>query len=238
MKLRIGCSGWQYPDWAGKFYPRDISKSHWFEFYAKQFNTVEINYSHYHMPSDKTVEKWAKAAPKNFRYSLKAHRVITHYKKFHNTQRLLNTFYRKAEILEEKLGCVLFQLPANVKYNLDILKRFADQIDKNKCNVIEFRDKSWWREDVYNLLKKQGITFCSIDAPGLPKELIPSGKNCYVRFHGTRGWYRGNYSASELTTWLKAIKQQKITNAWIYFNNDVAAYAPKNAQELMKLFNI
>lgn len=235
MKPRIGCSGWQYPDWEGKFYPDDIPKSHWFEFYTQQFNTVEINYSHYHMPSDKTVKIWQKIAPKNFRYSLKVHRVITHYKKFNHTQRLLNTFYRKAEILEDKLGCILFQLPANVKYNLDLLKRFIDQADTKKRNVIEFRDKSWWREDVYTLLKKHKIVFCSIDAPNLPKELIPSGKIAYIRFHGNKYWYRGDYSKQQLSAWVKKINQQKSKEVWIYFNNDIGAFAPKNAKDIQTL---
>jgi len=235
MKLFIGCSGWQYADWQEKFYPQSIAKTRWFEYYCEQFNTVEINYTFYHFPSESTVKRWQQQVKKGFYYSLKANRAITHYKKFHATQRMINDFFHQANYLEDKLGCVLWQLPATLSYTAATLKNIIQQLDPSKCNVLECRHPSWWCDDVYKTLAKANIIFCSIDAPNLPNDLIKTNGCIYLRFHGYKNWYQDNYSKQRLATWAEKIKRSKAKTAWIYFNNDYNAYAPKNAQVLRKL---
>lgn len=237
MQLWCGCSGWQYPEWEKKFYPKKLPASHWFEFYAAHFNSVEINYSHYHNITEKNLKKWYEQAPKNFKYSLKVHRLITHYKKMTNTKNLLDIFYKKTDLLQEKLGCILFQFPSNFTYHQQHLENIIKQLNPTKKNVLEFRHKSWWREDVLQTLQANHIIFCSVDSPDLPRLLMPSQKICYLRFHGRSAWYFGNYSKRTLHNWLMESKKQKIQEIWAYFNNTALAYAPKNALELQQLFN-
>lgn len=235
MKQWIGCSGWQYPEWEGIFYPKNLPKSRWFEFYASKFNTVEINYSFYHFPSEKTYQRWLAQAPKNFRYSIKAHRVITHYKKFKNTKKLIQDFYAKAESLEDKLGQILFQLPETFQYSEENLETILSQLNSKKPNVIEFRHSSWFQNKVQKAFQQNHITVCSVDAPKLPRQVMSSGKIFYLRMHGKKSWYKGNYTTSNLRDWLSAIEQKKFQQIWIYFNNDIGGYAPKNALSLNRL---
>jgi uncharacterized protein YecE (DUF72 family) len=235
MKLRIGCSGWQYPEWKRKFYPKDLPTSHWFEYYASQFNTVEINYSHYHNITEKNLQKWYQQAPTHFRYSIKVHRLMTHYKRMHNTKNLLRIFYKKLDILGEKLGCVLFQFPKHFTYTEKNLQNILSQLDLKKTNVVEFRHDSWWREDVIKIFQQTGVIFCSLDAPKLSRELIVTNRTCYIRFHGKHFWYMGNYSTKDLKSWLRQLAEKHVNHAWVYFNNDVMARAPMNALELIRL---
>ncbi|HYF98273.1 MAG TPA: DUF72 domain-containing protein, partial [Coxiellaceae bacterium] len=128
MKTRIGCSGWQYSEWKDKFYGPGLAKSGWFDFYAKHYNTVEINYSYYQFPSEKTILAWREQAPHNFTYSLKVNKSII-YKRFINTKSMLNDFYGLAKLLGSTLDCLLIQWPASVKYDLGLLHRMLEQLD-------------------------------------------------------------------------------------------------------------
>lgn len=235
-KYWIGCSGWQYAEWRDKFYPNDLPKKQWFNYYAEHFNTVEINSTFYHFPQAKFFEKWYLQAPKNFKYSLKMNRMITHYKRFKETKKLIKDFYRLTDALEEKLGCILFQLPPSMHYDFDLLERIIEQLDLSKHNVIEFRHTSWWQEEVLNYFKKYNLTFCSVSAPKLPKQIINTNKLYYGRFHGSREWFRGKYSKLTLQKFTKEIQLHNFKEVWAYFNNDIDANAPVNALEFNKLF--
>jgi len=107
----VGTSGWNYDHWKGRFYPEDLSKKGWFDFYAKAFNTVEVNYSFYRWPSEKTMTGWYERAPEDFKFTLKAPRTITHVKKIVNVEKWVKDFYGLTALLKEKAGCHLFQLP-------------------------------------------------------------------------------------------------------------------------------
>lgn len=232
-KYLIGTSGWNYPHWTGKFYPKNISKKDWFDFYSKNFNTVEVNYSFYRWPSKKTMEKWYKEAPRNFKFTLKAPRTITHIKKLKNTERQIADFYKLSSLLKEKLGALLFQLPPSMKFNDNNFKKFEKflkSLNKNKDNVIEFRHKSWWNKEVYHLLKKNKITFCIVSGLGMPEEIISTNDIAYFRFHGRN--YSTLYPKNAIKKYANIMKNLRCKKIYAYFNNDANAYSIKNAREL------
>lgn len=234
MTNYLGTSGWFYGHWQGKFYPKDLPQSKWFKYYCEHFKTVELNSTFYHFPTEKTALGWYKKSPKDFVYTLKVNRFITHIKKFKNSQKLIKDFYKIGDALKEKMGCFLFQLPPSLKYNKEKLKEIVDSLNKEKLNALEFRHASWFNQEVYDYLKKNKIICCVVSAPELPEEFVKTAKDVYVRFHGKESWYGSNYSKEELKEYAGKIKRLKARNNWVYFNNDYRAYAVKNCLELKK----
>ncbi|MCZ3365247.1 MULTISPECIES: DUF72 domain-containing protein [Methanobacterium] len=238
QKYFLGCSGWYYNDWAGNFYPEKLSKSRWLEYYSKQFNTVEINNTFYRFPSEKTVKGWYNKTPDNFKLTLKANQVITHRRRFKNTQSTLTRFYGLAEILNEKLGCILFQVPPQKSKDIDFLKNAVNQFDLSKNNIIEFRHPSWYNDEVYDLLNESEVGFCSVSSADLPDDLVTTANITYIRFHGVGSEkYHYLYSDKELKEWVDKLKESNSDQVFCYFNNDYNANAPKNAQMLQKMID-
>lgn len=237
-KYYLGCSGWYYDDWKGRFYPEKLSKSKWLEYYSKYFNTVEINNTFYRFPSAKVVRGWYKRTPDHFKMTLKANQIITHRKRFKNTQGTINKFYNLAEQLEDKLACILFQLPPLILKDIAFLKNVLQQLDTSKNNVIEFRHSSWFDAEVYEILKDFGVNFCSISSSDLPEELTVTGETAYVRFHG-KGTerYTYSYSRNEIEEWKEKIKKSNASKVFCYFNNDYKAHAPRNCITLTEIIN-
>src|SRR6185503_15098005 len=145
IKWWIGCSGFHYKDWKGVFYPSDIPQTKWFEYYCRHFNTIELNVTFYRFPRPEALLKWYDRSPEKFKFSVKAPRLITHYKMFKESERMLGDFYASVyEGLHEKLGCILFQLPSRVPYSDEMLQRLVENLNPSFDNVLEFRDAGWW----------------------------------------------------------------------------------------------
>jgi len=234
----IGCSGWYYKDWAGKFYPEKGSKSKWLEYYSEFFNTVEVNNTFYRFPNEKTVIGWHDKTPDDFKFTLKANQLITHRRRFKNTESTISRFYRLGDLLEDKLACILFQIPPNIPKNIDFLKNAVKQMDDSKNNVIEFRDQSWFDNEVYDILNDHNVKFCSVSSSNLPEDLIITSDMAYVRFHGKKvDRYRYLYSKKELDEWAEKIKKWEAGEVFCYFNNDYNANSPKNAEMLKDILN-
>lgn len=238
-KIYIGCSGWFYWDWKEKFYPKEIATNKWFDYYSDNFKTVELNAPFYSWPTISTVKTWVRQIKnKDFVYTVKVSELITHVKKFKRTKILVKDFYLIADIIKDHMGCFLFQLPPSFKYSKSALKSIISQLDNKYKNVVEFRHKSWWREDVYEAFKEAGIIFCSTSGPKLPDDLIKTADDIYIRFHGVERWYRYLYSEEELKNWAEKIKKSKAKNIWIYFNNDFDTNAIKNSKQLAKYLEV
>jgi uncharacterized protein YecE (DUF72 family) len=232
----VGCSGWFYWKWRGQFYPADLATSEWFGRYAKRFDTVEINASFYSWPTVANVKAWRRqAGRRKFVYTVKVCELITHIKKFKGTKTLIKDFGTIADILGDRMGCFLFQLPPSYSYTKTRLSSILGQIDPMRRNVVEFRHASWWNDTVYAAFRQAGAIFCSCSGPKLPDELIRTADDIYLRLHGPERWYRHNYSKDELAKWADRIKAAGAKRAWIYFNNDNDGYAPKNAVTLRRL---
>jgi len=237
IEIRVGTSGWHYWHWAGLFYPEDLPKFDWLKFYAKSFDTVELNNTFYHLPKPSSVKTWYKQTPKNFLYAVKASRYITHIKKLKDISEELALFYEAIAPLKTKLGPVLFQLPPSFKKNLKRLESFLKNLPKRKLAAIEFRNDTWYAQDTYDLLNEYGVGFCTHDLPGLESPRVVTGKLIYLRLHGTESRYAGNYSKSALQNYASWLKENSkvVKGIFVYFNNDYNAYAVKNARELCKM---
>ena len=161
IKWHIGCSGFSYKEWREEFYPKGLAQSKWFNYYAQHFDTLELNVTFYRFPTLNSLKGWYDKAHEGFSFSAKVPRSITHFKKFEDTERMINDFYELLkEGLKEKMGCVLFQLPGSFAYSEDKLQKMIAQMDYSFTNVIEFRNEGWWRNDVKQILKKNnGLVF-------------------------------------------------------------------------------
>jgi uncharacterized protein YecE (DUF72 family) len=176
------------------------------------------------------VQAWQRGlGKKRFVYTVKVCELITHVKKFKGTKTLIRDFGMIADVLRDRMGCFLFQLPPSYGYTKVRLNDIVSQLDPTRRNVVEFRHASWWNEEVYSAFRKAGIIFCSCSAPRLPDELIRTTDEVYVRLHGPKRWYRHDYSKEELETWAIRIRESGAKRAWVYFNNDIDANAPTNA---------
>ena len=236
INWEIGCSGFHYREWKGIFYPESLPQKEWFKFYSQHFNTLELNTTFYRFPVLKSVENWYNVSPADFKFAVKAPRLITHYKRFSDCNRLINDFYDLVtKGLKEKLGPVLFQFPPNFSYTYERLELIINSVKKEYNNVVEFRDKSWWEQKVFTQLRKEKIIFCGIDYPGLDKKVIVTNQMVYYRFHGRPRLY---YSAHKICD-LKMVADtllanKKITEAFIFFNNTATKAAIRNASWLKK----
>jgi uncharacterized protein YecE (DUF72 family) len=233
----IGCSGFYYKHWRERFYPSGLPQREWFEYYCRYFNTVELNVTFYRFPKPEALKGWFLRSPRNFRFTVKAPRLITHFKKFNNARRETQDFYSAVAIgLEEKLGTVLFQLPPSMIYTPENLDNILATLDPAFTNVLEFRHESWWDEKVYKVLKKNDITFCSISYPGLPDAVIKSTPVMYYRFHGIPRLYLSPYSKRTIKSTAEAISSFRGTkDAYVYFNNDIDVHAVSNARMLREI---
>jgi uncharacterized protein YecE (DUF72 family) len=232
QSIHVGCSGWRYWKWRDTFYV-GVPQHNWFAQYLKHFDTVEINASFYSWPTVAGVQAWRRQpGKKKFIYTVKVSEHITHIKRFKGTKTLIRDFGLIADILGDRMGCFLFQLPPSYRYTKTRLNDIISQLDPARRNVVEFRHASWWNDDVYNGFRKAGIIFCSCSGPRLPDELIRTADEIYIRLHGPTRWYRHDYSKEELAVWAHKIRASGARRAWIYFNNDNDAHAPKNAATL------
>jgi len=233
-KILIGTSGWHYEHWKGIFYPPELPKSRWFDFYARYFPTVEINSSFYHLPSEKTFASWHRNSPADFCFAVKANRFITHVKKLRQAEEALDKFLQNVRALREKLGPILFQLPPSLRRNPELLEEFLPLLPKDLKIVFEFRNESWFAEEIYRILSRYNISLCLFDMPGFTTPLVITADFSYIRFHGSASLYSSCYTDEELSEWSRRISSlaRDLSEIYIYFNNDVEGFALFNAQTL------
>jgi uncharacterized protein YecE (DUF72 family) len=197
---------------------------------------VELNAPFYSWPTAAVVATWLRqAGRRRFIYTVKVSELITHVKRFTGTRTLVRDFGHIADLLGPRMGCFLFQLPPSFQYTPARLERIVTQLDPSRRNVVEFRHRSWWNDDVFRAFHAHGTIFCSCSGPRLPDELVRTTHEVYVRFHGVRRWYRHAYSQAELAAWAERIRASGATRVWAYFNNDREEYAIKNARMLRRL---
>ena len=223
-KIRIGTSGYSY-SW-------NKAKPNAFEWYISQgFNSVEINYSFYQFPPLTSIKFWQIKAPRDFTFSIKVHRSITHYNRLKHPRsiELWDQFSKIFEPLQNKIDFWLFQMPANFKFkpeNLERVRSFFNsggimhQVVTRKKAVIEFRDSSWWNEAALKEIERAGIAFCSVDAPRLPNDIITMSDAIYLRLHGTKTWYNYLYPEERLKEIVSDMIAMGAQKKAIYLNND------------------
>ena len=221
--------------WKNVFYPDTLPQTQWLNFYSEHFKTVELNSTFYRFPTVKSLQTWYNKSPSDFMFSIKVPKTITHINKFNGSEEQINDFYAVCgEGLQSKLGCVLFQLPPSIHFSEEKLLQITNSLNPRFKNVIEFRHESWWRQNVYDALSQKHIIFCSVSHPTLPATIIANTETIYVRLHGNIKMFYSNYSTEQLNDLYKTvINENKIKEAFIYFNNTASNAGILNAQQLM-----
>ncbi len=209
-------------------------------YYARDFDTVEVNHSFYRLPSTTTFGTWNTSTPAGFRFAVKASRFLTHRKKLLDPKPALEQIMEATGGLDAKLGPILFQLPPNWQCNPDRLKHFLCALPAGRRYSIEFRDQSWHNRQVFQLLREYNVAFCLYELDGIRSPIEVTADFVYVRLHGPGNKYEGDYSAATLKSWAVKIEhwKQSDIDVYVYFDNDQAGYAVKNAKELKRILAV
>lgn len=230
----IGTSGWHYSDWRRRFYPPELSKDKWLEFYARHFATVEINNSFYRLPSEEAFQNWRASSPPGFTFAVKVSRYITHVKRLKEPAEPLKKFIDRAILLADKLGPLLYQLPPSMLRNDERLESFLAALPRGLRHVFEFRHRSWFDAAVFDNLRNYNAGLCLYDMPDFTTPVAATADFAYIRFHGKEGLYSSSYSDMELADWARKLADlgRDLRAVYIYFNNDVSGYAVENAKTI------
>lgn len=232
--IYVGTSGWSYGDWRGGFYPQDLKTADFLTYYSKHFNTVEVNTSFYHTLRNTTIDNWIAEVPRDFIFSVKADRYITHIKKLENPEQTVPNFMQSIKPFKTKLGPILFQLPPSFKFNKDRLKAFVNVLPDDFLYVLEFRNNTWFNEETYKILREKNIALCIYNLKGYQSPLEITADFTYIRNHGTLGIGVGEYSKGEINKLAKNITKfvSQKKKVYCYFNNGAKGAAITNANLL------
>lgn len=242
-RLFIGTSGWTYSSWKGTFYPEDLPSRDYLEFYSREFESTEVNYSFCHLPRPSTYEKWAAQVPVTFIFALKTSRFITHVKRLLDVEEAWATFVQNALALGPHLGPVLLQFPPSFRCDrrklaafLGIAQRPAPKQHPLRL-AFEFRHESWFSEQTYALLSRHNAALCIADSPRYPRKDVLTADFVYLRFHGRTDLFASKYTDAELLEEAKRIRRylRDRRDVYVYFNNDALGHAIANARTLNHL---
>jgi uncharacterized protein YecE (DUF72 family) len=239
--IYIGTSGWHYQHWIGTFYPAGTKSDEQFERYKETFSTVEINNSFYRLPSPEVFKSWRKESPHEFVFVVKASRFITHNKKLKDPKESIKRFFANVRYLKEKLGPILFQLPPSWKKNAERLEAFLSVLPKKYRYVFEFRNSTWYDEEIVGLLRKYNCAFCIYELAGHTSPAYVTADFAYVRLHGPGNTkYQGSYTQKQLKELAAQCQvwQREGLDVFVFFDNDERGYAAFNAKSLQCLVGI
>ena len=235
--VHIGTSGWHYPHWRGPFYPDKLPASKMLDFYARHFDTIELNNTFYRLPVPSGVQNWRDSTPSNFTFAAKGSRFLTHMKKLKDTGQGIDRFFERINPLGKKLGPIVFQLPPFWEVNPERLDAFLAALPPRRRYAFELRNPTWHIDEIYRILRRHNVAFCLFEIAGFHSGFEITANFTYVRLHGPGAAYQGAYSASALRGWAERIREWRKTlrAIYIYFDNDQAAYAVENALALKQM---
>ena len=242
-KLRIGSSGWGYDDWLGSFYPKDTPKADYLSLYAKVLDCVEVDSSFYRTPGPAMTKAWYKATPPGFLFTMKMPKRITHEKKLRGVTENLGWFYASAKELQEKCGFLVAQLPPSIKYDKDwaVMQEFVQGLDASYRHAIEFRHVSWFREDVYSLLRDRNVALVWTENQYLRSPSAVTSDSVYLRMVGDREITEFHEvqkdKSAEMRAWYKELEDaaDSVKGAMVFFNNHYAGFGPGSVNEFRRL---
>lgn len=229
--LYVGTSGWQYAHWRSVFYPPKLPQRLWLPYYAERFQTVEVNNTFYHLPQKPVFAHWAQTSPKDFVFALKMSRYLTHLKRLHDPEEPVQRFMERAEALGAKTGPILLQLgPAHIA-NLDLLDGALNAFPAGTRLAVEFRHASWFSDATRDVLERRGVALCLADSPRRKQPMWRTAAWGFVRFHEGAGAHAPGYERDTLVRWVQRIAQtwRADEDVYVYFNNDAAGYAIRDA---------
>jgi uncharacterized protein YecE (DUF72 family) len=232
MKFYVGTSGYGYKEWKGLFYPEKISPKEMLHFYSGLLNAVEINNTFYRMPTAALLSSWGKQVPASFVFALKAPQVITHLKRMKDVEEETRYLFSTLEVLEKKLGPVLFQFPKSFHADRPTLQAFLDLIPPGAVCAFEFRSTSWLDADILDLLHKKGCSLCTTDADeNEANEIISTASWGYLRLR------RSDYTDTDLSRWIERILAQNWKKALVFFKHEEKAKGAELAMRFKELAN-
>jgi uncharacterized protein YecE (DUF72 family) len=236
--LRVGTSGWQYPSWRGRFYPRGVPAARWLEWYAQRFATVEVNNTFYRLPERATFAAWQQRVPSDFTFAIKASRYLTHYRRLRDPSGPVELLLARAEGLGARLGPVLLQLPPDLQAEPERLDETLRAFGPRTRVAVEFRHPSWYVNRVRSILEARGAALCWVDRDGRQVgERWPTAPWCYVRFHHGTASPGPCYGVRALARWVDRVHNAYGPGAdgYVYFNNDGEGCAVRDARVFARL---
>ena len=233
MRIHVGTSGYNYPEWRGTFYPADLPAKSMFGHYSERFRTVEINYTFYRMPTAKTTEGWLKQAPEGFTYALKAPQRITHIQRLKESEDTIKYFGDAARVLGPHLGPLLFQLPPSMKRDQARLEAFLKWLPGDLRAAVEFRHDSWHADEVYEALAAHGVALCIADFGDKTTPLRATARHGYFRLRDE------GYQQADLERWAGDVAAQG--EAWddvyVYFKHEEEGKGPEFARAFVEILS-
>jgi uncharacterized protein YecE (DUF72 family) len=230
MDLHVGTSGYSYKEWKGTFYPEDLPVKQMLRYYGERFRATEINATFYRMPKASVLEAWAGEVPADFKFALKAPQRITHFQRLKDCGESLSYLLKTAEVLKDRLGPLLFGLPPNFKKDAGRLKEFLALLPPQRRAAFEFRQASWFDDEVFGLLRDHQVALCIAEAEGeLEVPFVSTADWGYLRLR------RPDYTAAELKTWVKKVRAQPWRDAFVFFKHEDEGKGPKLAATFLKL---
>ena len=234
MRVHVGTSGYNYPEWRGTFYPEKLSAKKMFAFYADRFTTVEINYTFYRMPTTKTTEAWQAQAPAGFRYVLKAPKRITHDRRLVDCVDTLTFFCESVRGLGAHQGPLLFQLPPNLKVDVPRLQTFLAAMPPDMQPVFEFRHDSWSTDAVWDTLRAAGAALCIADFGDKSTPVVATARHGYLRLRDE------GYTPADLEQWVETVAAQADVwdDAWVFFKHEDEGKGPEFARAFIDRLSV
>ncbi len=227
MTYFVGTSGFSYKEWKGVFYPEGLSDGEMLAWYAGRLSAVEINNTFYRMPRRSVLTGWAGDVPDDFRFVIKASRRITHFKRLKETGEPMEYLIANTAELGDKLGAILFQLPPNMRCDIERFKAFLPLIPEGVPAVFEFRHESWFDEPVFECLRGRNIAICHADSDDSALPLVSTADWGYLRLR------RARYDKRSLGKWLKTIGEQGWQDTFVFFKHEDEGAGPRLALEFL-----
>ncbi len=261
-EIRVGLSGWDYPSWQGDFYPRGLPARDRLSFAARHFSTVEVNGSFYSLQRPSTYQRWRDVTPDDFCFALKGGRYITHLRRLRDVELGLANFFASGPlVLGHKLGPVLWQFPAAMTFQPNVVERFLDLLpsstdaattlaarhdaklagrayletdeDRPILHAIEPRNATFDTPGFRQLLTERGMALVASDSPTWPLFDPGPGPFTYIRLHGHSTLYASRYSSRLLDDWAEKCRAWAGSGpVFAYFDNDMRGHAPRDARRL------
>lgn len=236
-RVRLGTSGWDYPEWSGRVYPPHGVRDR-LRFYANRFEIVEVNSTFYRLPPVAVAESWARRTPAEFRFAAKFPQTITHDRRLVGAAEELRKFLAVVQPLRAagKFAAALLQLPPSLKFEPATVRSFYESLPADLPVAVEFREPSWLEPASFDLLREFRLAYTIVDEPMLPIRLDTTAPFAYVRWHGhgREIWYDYTYSADELSDWIPRVQAvaEKVPEVYGFFNNHFRGDAALNAEHL------
>jgi|SRR5579863_5019988 len=229
MAIWVGTSGYNYPEWKGSFYPESLPTARMLAYYAERFDSVEINYTFYRMPNEKTLAGWSRETPERFKLTLKAPKRITHDARLRDCADALQRFLQVTQTLDGKLGALLFQLPPYFRKDLKVFDAFLGALPASLCAAFEFRHASWLDEEVFSRLEARNIALCVADGEKIATPVRMTADYGYFRLRDE------GYTPQDISRWARIIHEQRARcrELYVYFKHEEAGKGPEFARLLL-----